>query len=47
MYLSRVQGYEKCYTHTKRANNFLSILGQGQFEVVTGEEYEEVLDGGP
>ena len=47
LYLSKVQGFEKCYTHTKRANNFLGILGAGRFEVVTGGEYEQVLDGGP
>ena len=26
VYLTHVQGYEKCYTHTKRANNFLALI---------------------
>ena len=45
VYLTHVRGYEKCYTYTKRANNFLGILGAGRFEVVAGTEYERVLDG--
>ena len=45
VYLTHVQGYEKCYTHTKRANNFLALIAQGRYEVVAGHEYESVLDG--
>eukprot|EP00964_Phaeocystis_antarctica_P105260 scaffold70303_cov64-Phaeocystis_antarctica.AAC.3 len=45
VYLAHVHGYESCYTHTKRANNFLSLIAEGRYEVVAGHEYESVLDG--
>ena len=45
VYLAHVRGYESCYTHTKRANNFLSLIAEGRYEVVAGHEYESVLDG--
>jgi len=45
VYLTHVRGYERCYTHTKRANNFLALIAVGRYEVVTGRDYESVLDG--
>ena len=43
LYLSALKGFEQCFTHTKRASNFLTLLATGRYEVVRGDEYEQVL----
>ena len=38
VYLHNVRGFERCYTHTKKAYAFLEILSAGKFEVVDAKE---------
>ena len=46
VYLTHITAYEQCYTHCKRANNWLGLVADGRYEVVRGDEYEKVLTGG-
>ena len=40
-----LKGKQRCVTHTKDTNNFLSLLGRGMVEVVESDELDRLAEG--